>query len=91
MQFDFNKLPRKKPEPLQKNYICEYVQTKSLRFGPPIYNFESKDTTYKFSIKAFTEKSKTKTFYFKNIYLTFTQNKRRNHTAENTFSFPVGF
>ena len=68
MQFDFNKLPRKKPEPLQKNYICEYVQTKSLRFGPPIYNFESKDTTYKFSIKAFTEKAKQKRITLKTIF-----------------------
>ena len=46
MQFDFNKLPRKKPEPLQKNYICEYVQIKSLRLGPPIYNFANKIITF---------------------------------------------
>ena len=39
MQFDFNKLPR-------KNYICEYVQTKSLRLGPPIYNFANKIITF---------------------------------------------
>lgn len=64
MQFDFNKLPRKKPEPLQKNYICEYVQTKSLRLCPPIYNFANKIITFiNFALRLLLKKQ------YKNILL----------------------